>query len=80
MNNLTVDDIHRIRKEHAVLTQNMSFDEYKADLHKEIEPLLDLLKSMKRKQKMSATYFPEIGSLVVAEPQTTYRTENVKSV
>jgi len=51
MNNLTIDDIHRIRREHAVSTRNMGFDEYKADLHKEIKTLLDLLKSMKIEQK-----------------------------
>jgi len=47
MNNLTIEDIHKIREEHAVLTRNMNFDEYKAELNKDIEPLLTLLKSMK---------------------------------
>lgn len=47
MNNLTIDDIHKIREDHAISTRNMSFDEYKTDLHKEIKPLLNLLKSMK---------------------------------
>jgi len=51
MNNLTIDDIHKIRKEHAISTRNMSFDEYKADLHKEVKPLWDLLKSMKIDKK-----------------------------
>ena len=74
MNNLTVDDIHRIRKEHAVLTQNMSFDEYKADLHKEIKPLLDLLKSMKTKQKTTTSYFLDMKPSAVAEPKATYQT------
>ena len=77
MNNLTIDDIHRTRKEHAFLTQSMSFDEYKANLHKEIEPLLELLKSMKIKQKMSKTYFSKVESSVVAEPQVTYQTKSI---
>ena len=68
MNNLTIDDIHRIREEHAFSTRNMSFDEYKVGLHKEIKPLLDLLKSMKREKKMTTFYFPEIESSIVAEP------------
>ena len=55
MNNLTIDDIHKIREEHANLTQNMDFDEYKADLQKEVKPLLDLLKSMKVEEPQ-ATY------------------------
>ena len=71
MNNLTIDDIHKIRAEHAILTQNMNFEEYKADLHEEIKPLLNLLKSMKNEQ----TYFMEIKSIAVAEPQATYQTK-----
>ena len=63
MSSLTIDDIHRIRAEHAILTQNMSFDEYKANLHKEVKPLLDLLNSMR-----VGTVKPSI----VAEPQATY--------
>jgi len=59
MTNLTIADIHHIRKEHAMYTQTMNFDEYKADLHKEIKPLLDLLKTMKTKS-------------TVAAPQATY--------
>jgi hypothetical protein len=51
MNYLTIDDIHRIREDHASSTRNMSFDEYKTDLHEEVKPLLDLLKSMKIEQK-----------------------------
>ena len=53
MNYLSIDDIHRIRKEHAVLTRNMSFDEYKADLHKEVKTILNLLKSIKMEKKMT---------------------------
>jgi len=76
MNDLTIDDIHRIRREHAGLTQNMGFDEYKADLHKEIKPLWDLLKSMKPDKKTKMYYCPEIESSVVAESQATYQTNN----
>ena len=75
MNNLTIDDIHKIRREHAVSTQNMNFDEYKADLHEEIKPLLNLLKSMKNEQ----VYFTKIKSIAVAEPQATYQTKNIKT-
>ena len=73
MNNLTINDIHRIREEHAISTRNMSFDEYKAVLHQEIKPLLDLLISMKLEQKMTMPY---MKSSAVAEPQATYQTEN----
>jgi len=73
MNNLTIDDIHRIREEHAISTRNMSFDEYKADLHKEIKPLLDSLKSMK-----TAIYSMEMEPSIVAEHQATYRKKNKK--
>ena len=50
-NYLTIEDIHIMRSEHAFSTRNMSFDEYKADLQKEIKPLLDLLKSMNIERK-----------------------------
>ena len=50
-NDLTIGDIHNMRSEHAFSTWNMSFDEYKANLQKEIKPLLDFLKSMKIEQK-----------------------------
>jgi len=50
-NDLTIEDIHNMRIEHAFSTRNMSFDEYKADLQKEIKPLLDLLKSMNIERK-----------------------------
>ena len=59
MNDLTIDDIHRIRKEHAVATHNMSFDEYKADMRKEVKPLLDLLKLMKIEQKKTTPSFKQ---------------------
>ena len=55
-NNLNIDDIYSIRREHAAETQNMSFAEYKADLHKEIKPLLDLLQSMKIEKRSKASY------------------------
>jgi len=71
--NLTIDDIHKIRREHASLTQNMSFDEYKADLHKEISPLLEILKSMKLGQATKIHYSTEVESAVVAEPQVEYQ-------
>ena len=58
MNIFTIDDIHNIRKEHAALTWDMSFDEYKANLQKEIKPLFDLLQSMKIEQKAKKTYYP----------------------
>ena len=67
MNNLSIEDIHKIREEHAILTKNMSFGEYKANLRKEVKPILELLKSMKvGKIKLS----------VVAEPQATYQTDS----
>jgi len=71
--NLTIDDIHRIRREHASLTQNMSFDEYKADLQKEISPLLEFLKSLKLRQTMKTHYSTEGSSTIVAEPQAEYQ-------
>ena len=74
MNSLSIDDIHRARREHEIWTQSMSFDEFKADLHKEIEPLLGLLKSMKVKQKKIIAFSMEIESTAVAEPETTYHT------
>ena len=77
MNNLTIDDIHRIRREHAISTQNMSFDEYKADLHKEVQPLLDLLKSTKTERK-TTMYSTERELSFVAEPQAIYRTKSKK--
>ena len=76
MNNLTIEDIHRIREGHAISTRNMSFDEYKANLCKEVKPLLDLLKSMKKEQKITKSYFAKIEPSVVAEPQATYQTKN----
>ena len=76
MNYLSIDDIHRIRKEHAVSTRNMSFDEYKTGLQKEIKPVLDLLKSMKIEKKITTSYFAEINSSIVAEPQTIYQLKN----
>jgi len=69
MNNLTIEEIHRIRREHADATQNLRFDEYKADLQNEIKPIWDLLKSMKVKKKSKVYYSAEIESLVVAEPE-----------
>jgi len=56
MNSLSITDIHKIRAEHANRTRNMTFDQYKADLHQEIKPLLELLRSMKSKKKVEAVY------------------------
>ena len=75
MNNLTIDDIHNIRRAHAASTRNMSFDEYKADLKKEINPLLDLLKSMRIEKNSRKTNYPIIESSVVAESQATYQSK-----
>ena len=75
MNNLTIDDIHNIRREHAASTRNMSFEEYKADLKKEINPLLDLLKSMRIEKNSRKTNYPIIESSVVAESQATYQSK-----
>jgi len=76
MNNLTIDDIHRIRREHADSTQNMSFDDYKANLKNEIKPLFDLLMSMKQEKKNNFYHCTEIETSVVAEPQTIYQVNN----
>ena len=76
MNNFTIDDINNIRSEHAASTRDMSFDEYKADLQQEIKPLFDLLQSMKIEQKAKKTCYPIIEASVVAEPLTTYQTNN----
>jgi len=70
MNNLTIEDIHKIREEHANLTRNMSFDEYKSELQKDIKPLLSLLKSMKAKAK---PYSFEIEQDIAAEPEFEYK-------
>ena len=75
MKNLTIEDIHKIREEHANLTRNMSFDEYKAELHKEIKPLLSLLKSMKTERK---NYSVEIKQNIAAEPEFEYKTKKQK--
>ena len=71
MNNLSIEDIHNIREEHAVLTRNMTFDEYKAELRNDIKPLLNVLKSMKSKR----TYSFEREMLIVAEPPAAYKTK-----
>ena len=71
MNNLSIEDIHKIREEHAVLTRNMTFDEYKAELHNDIKPLLSILKSMKSKRPYSF----ERETLNVAEPSAEYKTK-----
>jgi hypothetical protein len=44
----------------------MSFDEYKTELRKEVEPILSLLKSMR---------FGKIKPSIVAEPQAIYQAE-----
>ena len=72
MNNLSIEDIHKIREEHAALTRNMTFDEYKAELHNDIKPLLNLLKSMKPGRN-STPYSLERETLIVAEPTTEYK-------
>jgi len=72
MNNLTIEDIHKIREEHAKLTREMNFDEYKAELHKDIKPLLNLLKSMKAKRK---PYSFEVEQSIAAEPEFEYKTK-----
>ena len=72
MNNLTIEDIHRIRREHAASTQNMQFDEYKADLQNEIKPILELLKSMKVDKKSEWSYCAEKELPIVAQYQGVY--------
>ena len=74
MRNLSIEDIHTIREEHAILTRNMTFAEYKAELEKDTKPLLDLLKSMKSERK-GVAYNP-IGASpnMVAEPEFEYKT------
>ena len=72
MNNLTIEDIHKIREEHANRTRNMNFDEYKAELHKDIEPLLALLKSMKAECK---PYLFEGEHNIAAEQPFEYKTK-----
>ena len=72
MTNLNIEDIHKIREEHAVLTRNMAFDEYKAELHNDIKPLLSILKSMKSKRPYSSF---ERETLNVAEPPAEYKTK-----
>ena len=71
MKDFTIEDIHKIREEHANLIQGMSFDEYKAELRKEIEPLLSLLKSMKAEQKK---YVIDVEQNIAAEPELEYKT------
>jgi len=75
MSCLTIEDIHKIRAEHAVRTQSMSFAEYKASLHQEVKPLLDMLTSMKPKQKWAVQYPTnvEVSTFVAAEPQEIYK-------
>jgi len=72
MNNLTIEDIHKIREEHAALTRNMNFDEYKAELNKDIKPLLTLLKSMKAERK---PYSFEAEHNIAAEQPFEYKTK-----
>ena len=74
MNNLSIEEIHKIREEHAALTRDMTFDEYKAELHSDIKPLLNLLKSMKSERK--AHYSLEREMLIVAEPPAEYKTQS----
>jgi len=72
MNNLNIEDIHKIREEHAVLTRDMAFDEYKAELNNDIKSLLSTLKSMKSKRPYSF----EREMLNVAEPPAEYKTKS----
>jgi len=72
MDNLTIDEIHKIRRDHAALTKNMSFEDYKADLQKEIKPIWDLLRSMKVENKTKGYYCAEIESTIFSEPQPKY--------
>ncbi|MDR1951476.1 MAG: hypothetical protein LBP96_04520 [Bacteroidales bacterium] len=72
MNNLTIEDIHKIREEHANLTRNMNFNEYKAELRKDIKPLLDLLKSMKVKR---TSYSADVEPNIAAELEFGYKTK-----
>ncbi len=76
MNNLTLDDIHKIREEHAILSRDMSFEEYKKALSQDIQPLLDLLKSMKIEQKKTKPYSVDVKSDIAAEPVMKYKTKN----
>ena len=64
MSNLTIDDIHRIRKEHAISTRNMTFIEFKTSLYKEIKPLLEMLISLKTEKKKAITSYAEVESTV----------------
>ena len=72
MSSLTIEDIHKIRAEHAVRTQGMSFAEYKASLHQEVKPLLNMLASMKSKPYSAET---EANPFIAAEPQEVYQTK-----
>jgi hypothetical protein len=49
----------------------MNFDEYKAELRQDIEPLLKLLKSMKSREKKATLYSFEVKPNIV-EPQAKY--------
>ena len=75
MNSLSIENIHKIREEHANRTRNMTFDQYKTELHQEIKPVLDLLKSMKSKKKNVTAYSIETQTYSVAEPQMEYKTK-----
>jgi len=72
MNNLTIEDIHKIREENANQTQNMNFDDYKAQLNKEIKPLLAMLKTMKASPK---PYSFDVEHSIAAEQETEYKTK-----
>jgi len=72
MNNLTIEDIHKIREEHANRTKNMDFNEYKAELNSEIKPLLAMLKTMKANPK---PYSFDVEHSIAAEQETEYKTK-----
>lgn len=53
MNNLSIDDIHKIREEHHLAIKAISFSAYKKALEKEIAPSLLLLEKLKKELKQS---------------------------
>jgi hypothetical protein len=52
-NNLTIEDIHRIREEDYDRQKNMSFEEMVQDVEKEAQKMRDYISELRRKRNYS---------------------------